>query len=313
MNNSLLKPPMSGERLQKVLAAVGLGSRRQCEQLILDGRVEIDKQVVSELGVRVDIQRQEIRVDGSTVRPSKRRYFVVNKPRGVLSTNNDPEGRPRVIDLVDCHDRLFTVGRLDKSSEGLIVVTNDGPMANDLMHPRYQVPRTYEVQVAGAPSAEALKNLRQGIHLAEGPVRVAGIRIKRRQKNSTILQMVLTEGKNREIRRMAARIGHKVMSLRRVALGPLKLADLPPGAHRELTHSEVKELREFTSHSIRPGKRKAKGQRRSLSRTVGRHRSDARKPNSRSARTKSNVVKGKPKRNTKSVRRTSNKARKGGH
>jgi 23S rRNA pseudouridine2605 synthase len=237
----------TGQRLQKVLAAAGIGSRRQCEQLIEEGRVEVDRQVVTTLGTRVDPTRQDVRVDGQGLRPPKLAYFLVNKPLGVISTNRDPVGRLRVIDLVGKEQRLFTVGRLDKSSEGLILVTNDGELAHRLLHPSFAVPRTYQVRVAGEPTREAIDQLRRGIHLAEGRVRVVRLRIKRRLKRSTILEMELAEGRNREIRRMAARIGHKVMSLKRIAFGPLRLGELPAGAYRPLSRAELQKLRDLVA------------------------------------------------------------------
>jgi len=233
----------SGERLQKVLAAAGIGSRRECEELIREGRVEVDGQIASELGVRVDPSRNEIRVDGVPVRRPKRVYFAVNKPPGIVCTNRDPSGRLRVIDLVKSDERLFAVGRLDRSSEGLIIVTNDGELANRLMHPRYGVQKRYAVSVAGHPSPQQLSKLRKGVYLSEGLTRVAALRIKRRHKQSTDLEIVLDEGRNREIRRILARIGHKVLSLRRTAIGTLRLGDLPVGAHRPLTREEVRGLR----------------------------------------------------------------------
>src|SRR5262245_10393461 len=155
--------PHSGERLQKVLAAAGVGSRRDCEDLIRQGRVEVDRQVVTELGTRVDPSRQEIRVDGESLRRTKRLYFAVNKPVGVVSTNRDPSGRTRVIDLVPTDERVFPVGRLDRSSEGLILVTNDGEFANRITHPRYGVEKTYLVRVAGAPDQRQLARLKKGV------------------------------------------------------------------------------------------------------------------------------------------------------
>ena len=234
-----------GQRLQKVLAAAGIGSRRQCEVLIEEGRVEVDRQVVTKLGTRVDPHGHEVRVDGQVLRRPKLAYFLVNKPPGVISTSRDPAGRLRVIDLLGEEQRLFTVGRLDKSSEGLLLVTNDGDLAHRLLHPSFAVERAYEVVVAGEPTREAIDQLRQGIHLAEGRVRVVRLRVKRRQKRSTVLEMVLAEGRNREIRRMAARIGHKVMSLKRIGFGPLRLGELPSGAYRPLNRTELQKLRDL--------------------------------------------------------------------
>jgi 23S rRNA pseudouridine2605 synthase len=249
-----------GERLQKVLAAAGIGSRRECEQLIREGRVEVDRKVASELGVRVDPLRDEIRVDGTPVRRPKRVYYAVNKPPGVVCTSRDPSGRVRLIDLVKSDERLFTVGRLDRSSEGLIIVTNDGELANRLMHPRYGVRKRYLVSVAGHPSPQQLNKLRKGVYLSEGLARVAALHVKRRHKQSTDLEIVLDEGRNREIRRILARIGHKVLRLKRTTIGTLRLGDLPVGAHRQLTRDEVRSLRRHVERkpqrsSGRPGKR----------------------------------------------------------
>jgi 23S rRNA pseudouridine2605 synthase len=235
--------------LQKVLAAAGLGSRRDCETLIQEGRVQVDGRVAQELGVRVDPTRQEIRVDGVVLPRPKRVYYVVNKPSGVLCTNWDPSGRTRVIDLVPAEQRLFTVGRLDRSSEGLIVVTNDGDFANRLTHPRYGVEKTYTVRVAGTMTPETIQRLRRGVHLAEGPARVESLRVKGRYKQSTDLEIVLNEGRNRELRRILARVGHKVLQLRRIALGPVRMGELPVGAFRVLTADEVRSLRRSADES----------------------------------------------------------------
>jgi 23S rRNA pseudouridine2605 synthase len=237
-------PSAKGERLQKVLAAAGLGSRRHCEELILAGRVEVDGKVVTELGTRVRPGRQQIRVDGVRLRRPRRVYYALNKPAGVVCTNRDPSGRPRAIDLIPAQrERIFTVGRLDLHSEGLILLTNDGELANQLTHPRYRIPKTYRVLVAGHPEREVVAKLRRGIHLADGLARVAGVRISKRHKQSTLLEIVLTEGRNREIRRVLARVGHKVLRLTRIAIGPLRLGGLAPGEYRRLGSREVGALR----------------------------------------------------------------------
>jgi 23S rRNA pseudouridine2605 synthase len=234
-----------GERLQKVLAAAGIGSRRQCEELITTGRVEIDRQVVTRLGTRVDVFSQEVRLDGEPLNVGRRVYYAINKPRGVVSTSRDPAGRPRVIDLVPQHgQRLFAIGRLDLNSEGLILVTNDGELANRLTHPRYGVEKTYLVQVAGQPTTELLDRLRRGVHLAEGMARAEEIHVRSHHKDSTWLEMVLAEGRNREIRRLLARVGHKVLRLVRIGVGPVKLGKLGPGQWRRLTQEEVRALEE---------------------------------------------------------------------
>lgn len=230
------------ERLQKVLAAAGIASRRECEELIVSGRVEVDRKTVVELGTRVDPVNQEIRVDGVALPKPKRLYYAVHKPVGVVTTNYDPSGRPRVIDLIPTDQRVFPVGRLDRTSEGLLIVTNDGTLANLLTHPRYGVDKTYLALVDGAPDQHTLDKLREGVHIAEGLAKAASVKVKRRHSSATELIIVLAEGRNRQIRRMLARVGHKVLRLKRIAVGPLLLGDMPAGAHRKLSPQEVEQL-----------------------------------------------------------------------
>lgn len=238
-------PHRDGDRLQKVLAAAGVASRRECEQMITEGRVEVDGQVVSELGAKVDRHRQEIRVDGEPLPRPRLVYYAVNKPTGVVTTARDPAGRPRVIDLLPpSAGRVFTVGRLDLDSEGLILLTNDGELANQLTHPKHGVEKTYLVQVAGHVEPDVLAQLRRGVHLSEGYAHAVNARIKTKLKKSTMLEMVLDEGRNREVRRLLARVGHKVQRLTRVAVGPIRLGEMPRGAHRRLTQEEVRKLHE---------------------------------------------------------------------
>lgn len=229
-------------RLQRALASAGLGSRRDCEALIEEGRVEVDGKIVNQLGTKVNPRKQKIRVDGNLVKFARLQYFAVNKPPGVVSTSSDPSGRMRVIDLIKTNQRVYNVGRLDKSSEGLILVTNDGDLANYLTHPRYGVQKIYLVQVAGNPEVSELKKLQRGVYLAEGLAKVVGAKIKKRTKDSTWLEITLEEGRNREIRRLLASIGHKVLRLRRIAIGSLRLGELPLGAHRRLEKHEVQSL-----------------------------------------------------------------------
>jgi 23S rRNA pseudouridine2605 synthase len=249
-------PPAAGggQRLQKVLAAAGIASRRECEQWILAGRVDVDRKVVTELGTRVDPHTQEIRVDGTPLRRPRRVYFMLHKPPGVVCTNRDPSGRPRAVDLIKSDERLFTIGRLDLASEGLIIATNDGDLANQLTHPRYGVAKTYAVCVAGNPTADDLNQLRTGIRLAEAFVQVGSLEVKRRHKQSTDVEIVLNEGRNREIRRILARIGHKVLRLKRIAVGSVRLGDLPVGAHRKLTSEEIRKLEADADPRARKGK-----------------------------------------------------------
>lgn len=231
------------DRLQKVLAQAGVASRRDCEELILTGRVEIDRKVVTELGTRVNPLTQEIRVDGEVLPRPKPVYLAVNKPVGVVCTARDPAGRPRVIDLLPPNTpRAFCVGRLDLATEGLILVTNDGDLANGLTHPRHGVEKVYHVQVAGQVERDVLAQLHKGIYLAEGFAHAKHIRIKSSRKRSTLLEMILDEGRNREVRRLLARVGHKVQRLKRIAVGPVRLGEMPVGAVRQLTKQEIEAL-----------------------------------------------------------------------
>ena len=230
------------QRLQRVMAAAGVGSRRECEVIIEEGRVEIDGQIVAQLGVKVDPSSQKIFVDGEPLVIEPLQYFMLNKPPGIVSTSRDPSGRARVIDLIQTEKRVYNVGRLDQSSEGLILVTNDGELANRLTHPRYGIEKKYHVQVVGVPAPEDLRALEKGVYLAEGKAKATSAKFLRKVKNTSWIEIVLAEGRNREIRRMLASIGNKVRTLKRVAIGPLKLGDLPVGAHRQLTAAELKSL-----------------------------------------------------------------------
>ena len=248
------------ERLHKVLAHAGVGSRRHCEELMAAGRVSVDGRTVRELGTKV-APDQRISVDGQPIRAERHVYWLVNKPRGYLCTNYDPARRPLAIDLVpQVSQRVYTVGRLDEASEGLLLLTNDGDLANRLMHPRFGVEKTYLVQVAGSPSPDDLQQLLKGVWLSDGHVRARHVKRLKTQGGSTWLRIVLNEGKNREIRRMLARLGHKVLNLRRLALGPIQLKALAPGKARRLSPQEVALLKQAASRRAdretgRPGDR----------------------------------------------------------
>ena len=244
------------QRLQRVMASAGVASRRECEIIIQEGRVEVDGQIIAKLGYKVDPNKQEIYVDAQKLRIEKLQYFILNKPPGVVSTANDPSGRPRVIDLIDTRNRVYNVGRLDQSSEGLILVTNDGELANRLTHPRYGVEKKYHVQVDGQPKPGDLRKLKEGIYIAEGRVRASNIRFLKKAGTNSWLEIILDEGRNREIRRMLAAIGHKVRVLKRVAIGPLKLGELPKGAHRQLTPQELRALTKATQTTVKKKKTK---------------------------------------------------------
>ncbi|MDR1479555.1 MAG: rRNA pseudouridine synthase [Planctomycetaceae bacterium] len=231
-------------RLQKVLAAAGFGSRRQCEELIEQGRVEVDG-VIAKIGEKVDRFRSEIKVDGEGLRRVKPVYLALFKPKGYLCTNSDLRDRPRAIDLVPENlGRLFLVGRLDMDSEGLILLTNDGAVAERLTHPRYAVPKVYRVQVAGEVTNDVVRKLCEGVYLAEGFAKVTDAVIKGRRKQSTIMDLTLAEGKNREVRRLLAKLGHKIQILIRTSVGGIKLGDMLPGEWRHLTKQEISKLQD---------------------------------------------------------------------
>lgn len=243
-------PTLGGkQRLQRLLASAGFGSRRQCEDLIEAGRIDVDGEIVTKLGTTVDPSINKVSVDGDPLKKQKLVYFAVNKPTGVVTTNRDPHGRPRVIDLVPPTDRVFPVGRLDRSSEGLILLTNDGELAQKLTHPKFGVKKVYRVTVAGRVTGETMRKMREGIYIAEGHVKVDGARLLKAKGKATEMEIILREGKNREIRRILARLGHKVQHLRRIAVGPLRLGDTPPGAYRIVTREEVNKLWASTEES----------------------------------------------------------------
>jgi 23S rRNA pseudouridine2605 synthase len=242
------------ERLNKYLAHAGVGSRRHCDDMIVHGRVRVDGEVVRELGTRVDPEQQEVHIDGQSLKPERLVYWLVNKPRRFLCTNHDPAGRPRALDLVPhVSERVYTVGRLDEDSEGLLLLTNDGDLAFRLMHPRFGVYKTYLVQVAGKPSREDYEKLLRGVWLSDGHVKAKRVKRLKAQGESTWLEIVLAEGKNREVRRILAQLGHKVMRLKRTALGPITLDRLPKGKSRKLKPDEVERLRRATERKPRPG------------------------------------------------------------
>ncbi len=232
-------------RLNKYLAHAGVGSRRHCDDLIVAGRIKIDGVIVRDLGVQVDQVTTKVFLDDSPVQVEKLVYWAVNKPRGYLCTNHDPAGRPLALHLVPHVDqRVYTVGRLDEDSEGLLLLTNDGDLAQQLMHPRYGVEKTYEVLVAGSPTPDELKQITTGVWLSDGRVKAKFVKRFKRQGESTWLKIVLAEGKNREVRRMLAKLRHKVMRLKRVAIGSVYLDRLPKGKSRKLAIAEIEGLRQ---------------------------------------------------------------------
>lgn len=248
------------ERLQKTLAASGLGSRRSCEELILQGRVTVDGCVVAELGAKADADTQDVRCDGEPVRPGSKLYYLVNKPRGYVSTSSDEYGRPRVLDLLPARDqRLFTVGRLDADTEGLMIVTNDGAFCQRVSHPRHGVTKMYLARVQGAMRDAAKRELTSGIWLTDRRCRAVWVKVRKKRAMDSLVEITMQEGRNREVRRMLAKVGHKVIQLRRIRIGAIEDPALPLGKWRKLRADEIKTLLE--GHTPSPARRHAKRKR----------------------------------------------------
>jgi 23S rRNA pseudouridine2605 synthase len=240
------------ERLQKALARAGVASRRAAEAMIVAGRVRVNDRVVTELGTKVDPAHDEIRVDGRRVQVTspeaqEKVYFLLNKPAGFLTTTKDDRGRKTVMDLVAgaSQARIYPVGRLDFDAEGALLLTNDGELANLLTHPRYHVPKTYMAKVKGVPTEDKLNKLRKGIYLEDGPTKPAHVEIVERAKVNTWVEITVTEGRNRLIKRMFWRIQHPVLKLVRTRFGALDTERLRLGEYRELSRKELAALREF--------------------------------------------------------------------
>ncbi|MGN6129581.1 MAG: pseudouridine synthase [Nocardioidaceae bacterium] len=228
-------------RLQKLLAQSGVASRRKCEELMLAGEVEVDGEVVTRLGTKVDPRTAVIRVQGKRLPPvSPHVYLVLNKPRGVVSTMSDPEGRRTLSDFVaDRPERLFHVGRLDTDTEGLILLTNDGDFAQRVAHPSYELDKTYVAEVAGVVSRATVKRVLGGVVLEDGAVEVSSFRVVSHTADRSIVELVIHEGRNRIVRRLLDAVGHPVSRLTRTAIGPVLLRGLKRGELRDLTRDEL--------------------------------------------------------------------------
>lgn len=233
-----------GVRLQKVLAAAGVGSRRACEDLIAKGRVSVDGAIVREQGMRVDPERAVIRVDDMRINTSSTRtYLALNKPRGMVTAMTDPQGRPTVGDLVEQRtDRVFHVGRLDADTEGLLLLTNDGELAHRLTHPSYEVPKTYLAEVLGPVARDVGRRLKAGVELEDGVARVDEFRLVSSSGNRVMLELVLHEGRKHIVRRMLEEVGHPVQRLVRTSIGPVRLGDMRAGKIRALLPDELAAL-----------------------------------------------------------------------
>ncbi|MBI4746584.1 MAG: rRNA pseudouridine synthase [Deltaproteobacteria bacterium] len=235
------------ERIQKIMAQGGIASRREAERLILDGRVTLNGKVVEELGTKADIEKDYIKVNGKLItRPEPKTYVILFKPRGYVTTSKDPEGRPTVMELLEkVKVRVFPVGRLDYDTEGLILCTNDGDLAHRFQHPSHEIPKTYLVKVDGVPTPDAISKLRNGIKLKDGMTAPARVKIVRKAEANSWLEVIIHEGRNRQIKRMFEAIGRSVIKLKREGLAFLTLGDLKPGEFRHLTAEEIRKLKEL--------------------------------------------------------------------
>jgi 23S rRNA pseudouridine2605 synthase len=233
------------ERLQKIISAAGITSRRAAEDLILEGRVRVNGKVVSELGSKADPGKDHIKVDGKLINPRQpQTYIMLNKPPGYVTTMSDPEKRPTVQDLLKgVRIRVYPVGRLDFNTEGMLLLTNDGDFAHLVTHPSHELPKTYLVKVKGQLDDATLEKLAKGVYLDDGKTAPAKIRKVRKEEANSWIEIAIHEGRKRQVRRMMDRVGHSVIRLKRVKIGPLSLGDLPVGAYRHLIAEEVKTLR----------------------------------------------------------------------
>ena len=250
-------------RLQKIISAAGIASRRAAEKLISEGRVSVNGKTVTELGSKADPAVDEIRVDERRVKgPQHHRYFLLNKPRGYVTTRSDPEQRPTVLDLLKgVREYVYPVGRLDFDSEGLLILTNDGDLAVRLTHPRHEVERVYEARVLGVPDAHDIDRLSRGIVIdgrRTSPAQVALLPERRTQGDTSVLRITIHEGRTRQVRKMCDAIGHPVRTLKRVRIGPIADKHLRVGSYRELTPGEVRQLKRAgrTNESSRPAPRR---------------------------------------------------------
>jgi 23S rRNA pseudouridine2605 synthase len=238
---------MAKVRLQKVLAAAGVDSRRRCEELILEGAVRVNGKVVDTIPAFVDPEQDVITVHGRKIREAQKVYFLLNKPKGVICTNYDPQGRRRAIDLVPTRQRIFCVGRLDVDTTGLIILTNDNELANKLTHPRYEVAKTYVAVVEGRADAAAVARLKKGVWLAEGKTSPAKVSVLRQGPKESLIEITIHEGLNRQMRRMLANVGLPVKSLKRTQIGKISSKGLGVGKFRPLGHAEMTYLKKITT------------------------------------------------------------------
>ena len=238
---------MTEQRLQKVVAAAGIDSRRKCEELILSGGVRVNRKVVDKLPAFVDPEKDIITVDGKQIQAAQKVYFLLNKPKGVICTNYDPQGRKKAIDIIPTRQRIFCVGRLDIDTTGIIILTNDSILANRLTHPRFGLAKTYVVRLKGQIAGEAVEKLKKGIWLAEGKTARASAKILKRSYKESLIEITIRQGLNRQIHRMLAKVGLSVKSLKRTRIGKLNTRGIGVGKFRTLTKAEVAYLKKTTT------------------------------------------------------------------
>ncbi|MFO8014034.1 MAG: pseudouridine synthase [Phycisphaerae bacterium] len=279
---------MALERLQKILARAGVASRRASEEIIAAGRVTVDGETVSELGAKADAETQDVRLDGRRLRPEALEYWMLNKPKGVVCTNDDLAGRTRPVDLIPGSDaRLFPVGRLDADSQGLLLMTNDGALANRLTHPRYEVPKTYRATVDGRVTGKEVQRLLKGVRLAEGKTGRPRVKVLKRGRTRSVLLITIREGRNRQVRRMLARLGHPVRDLVRTRIGRLSVRGLGSGKARRLTPEEVEYLKDLPDTDPDAAEKakgkKGQGRKTKRKRSAGSRPAPEKKPSGRGA------------------------------
>ena len=231
------------ERIQKIIAHAGICSRRKAEEYIAEGRVKVDGKTITQPGIKVDPEQVVITVDGKPLQEEKKIYILLHKPRGYVTTMSDPQGRPIVTDLLpEIQERLFPVGRLDLDSEGALLLTNDGALANQVLHPRFEVNKTYQATVRDLPKKADLQRLEQGIVLDGTKTWPARLRVVKKKKDAAVIEIIIHEGKKRQVRKMFQAVGHPVIRLKRTAYGKLLLENLPEGNYRFLDQIDVKKL-----------------------------------------------------------------------
>ena len=242
---------LASERIQKILAKAGIASRREAERMLTEGRVMVNGRVIETLGFKADSSKDHIRVDGKRLPHFEPKVtLLLNKPKGYLSTVDDPQGRPTIMDLLKKVGwRVYPVGRLDFDSEGLLLLTNDGDLAHILSHPRFSIPRTYWVKITGVPDEKKLARLKNGVVLEDGKARAVSSDILRQGEKNCWVRVVVAEGRNRLVKRMFAALGHPVLKLKRVEFGPIQLGSLPIGQFRHLTPAEITKLKAESSKS----------------------------------------------------------------